>query len=279
MNIPRIWVKEEREVPGKRGPMCLIAWGWSEKNRDEAQRQAAEKLARMVSRVEHAVELSHDYEYGTRPVREEIIQEMHSREGNLAAVVTRNSYGCLVLNTSRVMFVDIDLPPLGLAERVMRLIRRRRPVEEETVDRIKTCLRDISSASFRIYRTAAGFRLMATDRLFEPGSSDPENIMKAVAADSAFVRLCRVQESFRARLTPKPWRCGSDLPPGCHPREDNFDKERFAAWLAKYERNVANKSTCRLLEEVGRGWVHEHVQPILRLHDEATKVSTPLALA
>lgn len=93
MNIPRIWVKAEREVPGKRGPMCLIAWGWSEKDRDEAQRQAAEKLGRMVSRVEQAVELSHDYEYGTRPVREEIIQELHSREGDLAVVVTRNSYG------------------------------------------------------------------------------------------------------------------------------------------------------------------------------------------
>jgi hypothetical protein len=94
MNIPRIWVKAEREVPGKRGrPMCLVAWGWSEKDWAEAQRLAAEKLERMVSRVEQAIELSHDYEYGTRPVREEIIQELHSREGDLAVVVTRNSYG------------------------------------------------------------------------------------------------------------------------------------------------------------------------------------------
>lgn len=279
MNIPKIWVKAEREVRGKRGPMRLTAWGWSEKDRGEAQRLATEKLQRVVSRVEQALELPHDYGYGTRPLREEIVQELHARDGEVAAVVTRNSYGCLVLNTSQVMFVDIDLPPSGLAERLGRLFGRGRSAEAEAIEKVKKSLSGISSASFRIYRTAGGFRLMATDRLFQPGSSESEDIMKAVGADPAFTKLCRLQESFRARLSPKPWRCGSGKPPSRHPREDNFDKERFAAWLGEYEQKVANKSTCRLLEELGRGWVHEQVQPILRLHDEATKANTTLALA
>ena len=77
MNIPKVWVKAEREIPGKRGPMQLTAWGWSETDRTEAQRLANEKLQRMVSRVEQAEELSHDYGYGTRAMREEIIQELH----------------------------------------------------------------------------------------------------------------------------------------------------------------------------------------------------------
>jgi hypothetical protein len=279
MNIPKIWVKAEREIPGKRGPMQLTAWGWSETDRTKAQRLANEKLQRMVSRVEQAEELSHDYGYGTRAMREEIIQELHGRAGEVAAVVTRNRAGCLVLNTTQVMFIDVDLPRSALPEWMRRLFLRRPPVDVETLDRVKTRLKEVSTATFRIYRTAAGFRLLATDRLFQPGSSESENIMKAVAADPAFVRLCRVQESFRARLTPKPWRCGLDLPPSRYPREDNFDKERFAAWLAGYEQNIVNKSTCRLLEEVGSGWVHDQVQPILRLHDEATKVSASLALA
>lgn len=50
MNIPKIWVKAEREVRGKGGPMQLVAWGWSEKDRTEAQRLANEKLERMVRR-------------------------------------------------------------------------------------------------------------------------------------------------------------------------------------------------------------------------------------
>lgn len=279
MNIPKIWVKAEREVRGKRGPMQLAAWGWSANDRSEAQRLANEKLERMVRRVEQTQELSHDYAYGTRPMREEIIQELHTRGGELAGVVTRNSYGALVLNTSQVMFVDIDLPAEGFAQRLGRLLGRRRSVEAETLERVKTGLREISAAVFRVYRTAAGFRLLATDRLFQPGSSESETIMKAVAADPAFVKLCRIQESFRARLTPKPWRCGLSLPPGRHPREDHFDREKFAAWLAEYEQNAANKSTCRLVEEVGSGWVHEQVESILKLHDETTKVSASLALA
>lgn len=279
MNIPKIWVKAEREVRGKGGPMQLAAWGWSANDRSEAQRLANEKLDRMVRRVEQTQELSRDYAYGTRPMREEIIQELHTGGGELAGVVTRNSYGSLVLNTSQVMFVDIDLPAEGFAQRLGRLFGRKASVETEVLERVKAGLREISAAVYRVYRTAAGFRLMATDRLFQPGSSESENIMKAVAADAAFVKLCRIQESFRARLTPKPWRCGLSLPPGRHPREDHFDREKFAAWLAEYEQNAANKSTCRLVEEVGSGWVHEQVEPILKLHDETTKVSASLALA
>ena len=279
MNIPKIWVKAEREVRGKRGPMQLAAWGWSANDRSEAQRLANEKLERMVRRVEQTQELSHDYAYGTRPMREEIIQELHTRGGELAGVVTRNSYGALVLNTSQVMFVDIDLPAEGFAQRLGRLFGRRRSAEAETLERVKTGLGEVSAAVFRVYRTAAGFRLLATDRLFQPGSSESESIMQAVAADPAFVKLCRIQESFRARLTPKPWRCGLSLPPGRHPREDGFDREKFAEWLAQYERNIASKGTCRLVEEVGSGWVHEQVEPILKLHDETTKASASLALA
>ena len=38
------------------------------------------------------------------------MQEIKNGSGEAAAVITRNSYGCLVLNTVRAMFVDIDLP-------------------------------------------------------------------------------------------------------------------------------------------------------------------------
>ncbi len=50
--------------------------------------------------------------YLDRPMREPVLREVKKDNGELAAVVTRNSYGCLVLNTARVMFVDVDLPEL-----------------------------------------------------------------------------------------------------------------------------------------------------------------------
>jgi hypothetical protein len=258
--------------------MPLTAWGWSENDPAEAQRRANENLERLVRRAEQGLELSRDYPYGTRPLREEIVQEL-CPQNDASAVVTRNGYGCLVLNTSQVMFVDIDLATLTLGQRIARLFQRRLPVESEALDNVKKRLTEISTAAFRIYRTAGGFRLMATDRVFQPGSSESENIMNAVAADPAFIRLCRVRESFRARLTPKPWRCGSRNPPNKYPRENDVDEERFKAWLAAYQQAAAPKATCRLLENVGSGWVHKEVEPILKLHDEASKANTALPLA
>ncbi|HEU4342896.1 MAG TPA: hypothetical protein VFU31_15150 [Candidatus Binatia bacterium] len=279
MKIPRIWVSAVKEAHGPRGPMPLTAWGWSENDRAEAQRRANETLQRMVRRAEQGLELSRDYPYGSRPLREEIVRELDPQNGNASAVVTRNGYGCLVLNTSQVMFVDIDLPDLTLGQRIARLFQRRAPAESEALDNIKKRLTEISTAAFRIYRTAGGFRLMATDRVFQPGSSESENIMNAVEADPAFVRLCRARESFRARLTPKPWRCGSRNPPNQYPRENDIDEEKFKAWLAAYQQATAQKATCRLIENVGSGWPHQEVAPILKLHDEATRANTGLPLA
>src|SRR5205814_5995494 len=61
--------------------------------------------------------------YPDRPFREQVLQQMKTSSGDVAAVVTRNSYGCLVLNTSQIMFVDVDLPepkvPRGLFSRLL----------------------------------------------------------------------------------------------------------------------------------------------------------------
>ena len=50
------------------------------------------------------------YGYGERPLREEITQPVSSSAGSEIAVVTRNLYGALVLNTLNAMFIDIDFP-------------------------------------------------------------------------------------------------------------------------------------------------------------------------
>ena len=89
--------------------------------------------------------------------------------------------------------------------------------------------------------------------------------MTQLDADPAFVRLCRAQESFRARLTPKPWRCGCERPAVRFPREHAHDEERFSEW--------------RVVEEVGWRRVHPDVAPILSAHDRVTKATSTLPLA
>ncbi len=68
-----------------------------------------------------AAEPPRAYAYGDRPLREEIVRSV-AGDGERAAVVTRNSFGCLVLNTAGVLFVDVDLPR-AVERRTRRLAR------------------------------------------------------------------------------------------------------------------------------------------------------------
>lgn len=279
MNVPKIWRRASRDVQGPSGPMHLAAWGWSAEDPAEAERRAAERLARMAERVAQGLELPSRYDYGERPLREEILDEVGAGDG--AAVITRNAYGARILNTARVMFVDVDLAQATPAATswLGRWFGKNEPSPGDPLGDLRTKLAAASGSSFRLYGTAAGFRLLATERLFEPGGGDSEAIMRAVGADPAFVALCRAQRSFRARLTPKPWRCGVPRPPAAYPRESAAAEARQAAWLAEYEAAARGYATCRLVEEVGPGRVHEAVRPILALHDDATRAGSSLPLA
>lgn len=286
MNIPKIWKQAARDIAGAGGPMRIVAWGWSTTDSAEATRLARERLERMSERIAQGLDLPSRYDYGERPLREEILRELGSDDG--AAVVTRNAYGALILNTARVMFVDVDLSTeaesdsSGGSSWLGRWFSRSGPAAPAAngpLDRLRGRLQSVSDSSFRIYRTAAGFRLLATERLFEPGGAESEHIMKAVDADPAFVRLCRAQKSFRARLTPKPWRCDSTRPPVGYPRENAADEKRHEEWLAAYDASAASYATCRFLEATGRGRVHEAVQPILEIHDGLTSATSSRELA
>ena len=103
--------------------------------------------------------------------------------------------------------------------------------------------------------------------------------MQDLGADPAFVQLCRAQRSFRARLTPKPWRCGFGAPPSDFPRETPEEQTRFDAWLADYEIRCARFATCRLIEDVGWGRIHEDHADVVRQHDRLSRAETDLQLA
>jgi hypothetical protein len=51
----------------------------------------------------------------------------------------------------------------------------------------------------------------------------------------------------------KPWRCGQNLPPGKHPREDQSEQPSFSRWLAAYGQACQSKVTCKFMESVGVG--------------------------
>jgi hypothetical protein len=279
MHIPRIWARADAEVstPDKR-TLPLVAWGWGD---DDAQalQEAEIKLARLSDRVRRGDPFPGAYEYGSRPIREEIL-ETFGDAGEPRAVLTRNRYGTTVLNAARLMFLDVDLPEgPSVSGFLGRLFGGASP-EEAARAKLRETLAKLAKGAFRIYRTAAGFRALAVDREFDPAGREAGDIMTATGTDPWFVRLCLAQKSFRARLTPKPWRCGLKHPPGEFPRTDPAHQAGFAAWLAEYEEVSKGYATCRFLETAGKGGFGLAVdEELVALHDRATRATEALPLA
>jgi hypothetical protein len=276
MKIPKYWIRREGDVQHPDGrSLRLFAWGWSESSTSDADSRAGERFRSLEQRVSQGLDLPRGYAYGDRPVREQIVEEISGPDGQPDALLTRNSYGSLVLNAARSMFVDVD----AAAGFSLKILFGGSKPSDAKLGKLRDTLRVFVSASFRVYRTAAGYRLLATDRLYTPGSSESESLMRQVGADPAFIQLCRIQDSFRARLTPKPWRIGRPGPPGSFPREDAGLQRAFEQWLQEYDRAAASKATCQLVETIGSGTIHPDVAHIVQLHDERTRATSSLPLA
>ncbi|HEU4323820.1 MAG TPA: hypothetical protein VFS21_11790, partial [Roseiflexaceae bacterium] len=91
--------------------------------------------------------------------------------------------------------------------------------------------------------------------------------------------LCQVQKSFRARLTPKPWRIGMENPPARFPYEDAGEEAAMRAWESRYEAASQGRATCRFVEEMGSGTEHPDITPLRSMHDERTRATSSLPLA
>jgi hypothetical protein len=271
--VPRFWTKTKKEIDTEDGKRLLVAWGFGD-DEEKARAEAGRRLQRLTQRVSGAGQEPSEYDYGDRPLREEILQVLGPD-----AVLTRNRHGAVVLNAARLLFLDLDRPPASGLGLLGRLFGKKDP-EAAAIERVRASLREAAPAvTFRLYRTAAGMRAIAVDREFDPAGAEAQALMQRTMTDPAFMRLCLVQKSFRARLTPKHWRCGCPDPPGEHPRVDEGEKRAFAAWCKGYERAIEGRATCRYLETVGNGNTLAKLAPVIQVHDQATRCSERLPLA
>jgi hypothetical protein len=278
MDFPQFWA---RGCSGN-----FLCWRWSRQSIAEAQtlaNQAAQQLADRFRAGNYPPK--HGGYYPNRPFREQVLQEIKSDASEVFAVVTRNSYGCLVLNTARVMFVDIDLPEAkpsgGLFKRLFGKPDLTPPVNQQNVaiTTIENWTRNNPEWGWRIYRTRAGLRLLATQGLVEADSEVADRVFEALGADPLYRKLCKTQKCFRARLTPKPWRCGIRSKPERWPWLDAKAETKFQKWEARYQASSVNWATCELHSQIGNSTIHPEVQSILKLHDDATRVGLRLQIA
>jgi hypothetical protein len=255
---------------------------------EEALRRANERAARAAAALVNG-QAPGSYGYDERPLREEIVEEI--REGReLVAVVTRNSYGCLVLNTSRAMFVDVDLFPasgssITFGESLRHVwealrgratqarLARTRQLEQQALAKIDDVSCSRPALGFRIYRTRGGFRLLVTSGGYDPVAADTLALLQAFGSDPLYIRLCKSQACFRARLSAKHWRCGVRRPPSRFPWDDPAEEREYRVWENEYHRVANTLAVCEALGSRGPSVIDESVRPILDTHDRLTMQS------
>jgi len=147
------------------------------------------------------------------------------------------------------------------------------------MDRLRRWVASHPEWRVRVYRTRAGLRYLVTHDLFSPTAPETHAAMAALGADPQYMKLCQVQKSFRARLTPKPWRIGVENPPVTFPYEGPGEEQEMKDWVADYGRASAGHSTCQLLDELGSGAEHPEIAQLRELHDELTRTGSNLPLA
>jgi hypothetical protein len=288
MKFPAYWVRGEAEESGADGSLASSScWRWSDTSPEEARSSALEAARRIVHKLAAGAPLAR-YAYGERPLREEILQRFTNDAGQLVAAVTQNAWGALVLNTAGAMFIDVDFPEVAAGAQLRHFVRKwfdkqaaspADELERKSRAKLENFVRDNRAWSLRLYRTHSGLRALATHELFDPAVAATEKTLALLGADPLYVRLCKQQACFRARLTPKPWRCGHTVNTIRWPRETEEEQGRFAAWQARYVERQSRYATCRYLDTFGSGGVHPDVAKVIAVHDQVTRSCEPLALA
>ena len=131
MRIPPYWAKGSYANTDREGrTRRFLAWGWSFVDLSEAKEEAVARAKRIFERLTSG-QPTGSYDYLECPLREEIVDTFKDGDDQVA-VLTRNRYGSLVLNSASTCFADVDFPRLrsnGLIDAILLLFSRSRRQE------------------------------------------------------------------------------------------------------------------------------------------------------
>lgn len=289
MQFYRFWTKGESSVNTPQGSGSFQAYGYSNVSVEDALRVARERANALGNRILSGQAQQHYYG-GNSPLREEIVEELQE-DGETVAVISRNSQGCLVLNSSDIFFADIDAPeqksnpiqsnPIG--KMIMGLFKGNKDLEPladaldldggspddfetSVIQRIEALVANDRSLLIRLYRTSNGFRAMILNERIPCQVSRSASLLQAFESDELYVSLCRSQDCYRARLTPKPWRIDLLQPSVRYPFEKG-QREVFDQWLEGYNAAIGNYAACALIGNFGSGGMDPLAEKIVQVHD------------
>lgn len=274
MRIAPYWLREERQIAGMKFRLRACSFVSAEDAREKLEEKARllevfhqgafspERLEKMRTSLRQLEKQGDDY---GAVMTEPVLAQLDGQN-----VVTRNRYGVEVLNSADTCFADVDDFPRSMADRLLSLLGAGRSKEERLMEAVRRLCAEDATLGARVYRTAKGWRLILRGAGLAPLSPRVEELFRRLHVDELYARLCRKQECWRARLTPKPFRLG--MPFVCPALSSSEDcPEEWRAWLALYEKKRAGVSVCRLLETVGvpvKGGMVDY-------HDERTGARLP----
>jgi hypothetical protein len=148
--------------------------------------------------------------------------------------------------------------------------------ERKALDRIKRVSRENVELHFRVYRTPLGFRVLLMNDTYCPAGDSALKLLKDLQSDSIYIQMCKNQNCFRARVSPKPWRIGVERlkpRPGVWPiKEERMGERRN--WVRMYESTAKNYSSCHYLMKLGSDKVAAKAEFVRQIHDDLCKVSS-----
>ncbi|MEH6451638.1 MAG: hypothetical protein V7782_01225 [Psychromonas sp.] len=250
------------------GRSTVSIWGASNDS-DAESKSNAESRVRKFKQLIAADKISlKDYEYWNGYIREEIVEEVFSADGRILAVLTRNSYGALVLNTESVFFGDIDVNDRGLISRILEKFGKTRKDKTYYIKQVEDFQKANPTYTIKVYETFAGLRVVIINHLFDSNSSLVDKIFSSLDSDPLYVMLCKHQSCFRARLSPKPWRVGLKRPTSRFPRSLKHEEIEFEKWLYNYKSVSTNFASAQLIIEFGKDKQNPDVERVLSIHDK-----------
>ena len=126
----------------------------------------------------------------------------------------------------------------------------------------------------RVYKTPMGFRVLVMNRTFSPRQNTTIKLLNKFCSDRIYTLMCKNQNCFRARITPKPWRIDMDRlrpVPGVWPvKKKHMEKRK--KWVDEYIKKSQHYSSCHFVMQLGSNTVSPEVEYIRKLHDEYCKV-------
>lgn len=267
MEVSKFWHKEKRATEDSYGRKYdLTCWGGSSQSHGDAKAKALKKMDRCLFRLSGGEKLD-EYEYAAGQLREELIEEIVGSDGAIIGAVTRNRYGVLVLNAASVLIADIDVPQPGLMDWIRSFFGRVAKDKSYYIDQVYTFSSRHPEHSLTLYETHSGLRVFITSDEYAPQSEAAGTILERLQSDKLYQKLCLSQKCYRARLTPKPWRCGMNRPPHSFPRETPEQQGAFGRWLLEYTRKSRGHTVCKRIAALGPEKMTDTAKKILTAHD------------